>query len=226
MLSNVSLWSLSSSLLEDKSLIFLFPHSNYECNTDSTGWPWFSSDQCAWAVPSTVQYIYQTSTIGGSWETLTGTGGGQVAVNALGIVIRYKQDDLAPKTSTLSASMTSSGSSDSGKTSPGPIPSSGLGTGAKAGIAIGAVVAALTFLGLLMFYARRRRRVRAAKYVTGERNQPGMDYHGEFQNNHTPSPQAELESPAKNLSERKSYIRPTNNGQAELYSGHSPTELE
>lgn len=206
--------------------------SNYGCLSDSTGFYWFSTDQCVWAVPPTVQFIYQTSAFGGDWGTLTATGGGQTAINALGIGIRYKQSDLAPKTSTSSPSTTTSRASESATTPPWQIHSSGLAAGAKAGIAVGAVVAALIVLGLLLFCVRRRRKARAANHMTGDGNQSADDYQrrgpdnvGQYRDLHSPSSKAELESPLPDLSERESYMQPTARGRAQLYNQQSPTEL-
>ncbi|KAK0735090.1 hypothetical protein B0T26DRAFT_690802 [Lasiosphaeria miniovina] len=148
--------------------------SSYGCMTPSTWWPWYSTDLCTIYMAPTVSFVYAASTVGVGWQINTGSA---AAANAFGIPIRFKAADLASSTSSAATSTSSPSPSSSplpsrqtsGSSAPEATalpavasPSSELSAGAKAGIAIGAALAAIILIASAIFVWLRRRRAAAA----------------------------------------------------------------
>ncbi|KAH8669134.1 hypothetical protein BX600DRAFT_435636 [Xylariales sp. PMI_506] len=154
--------------------------TGYLCQTNE-GFGWYSTDLCYWPIPSTVTFVYTSTQIGVGASTITATGGGQAAINAYGVDIRWKAADFASSTTTTSSATTASaqtsGSAGTGTaTSTGggastasadgqssgassPSTSSGLSTGAQAGIGVGAAIIAIAaIIAGIVFYRRRKAR--------------------------------------------------------------------
>jgi len=165
--------SADQSKCRDVALLSSFSNrghrSSYTCHQPSDGvWPWYSTNLCTIDYPAIVPVTYTTSLVGSGWTTTVVEGGG---VNAYGLAIRWKSRDFATATSTATSSTSSaagfkSTSMSTETTSGGPPGTAtpqhqdaGLSTGAKAGIAAGAIAAgALVAVGALVFFLRRRRR--------------------------------------------------------------------
>ncbi|PWI72128.1 uncharacterized protein PCL_10751 [Purpureocillium lilacinum] len=152
-----------SSVVGSETRATCCPNS-YTCHQPSDGaWPWYSTNLCTIDYPAIVPVTYTTSLVGSGWTTTVVEGGG---VNAYGLAIRWKSGDFATATSTSSAAGFKSTSMSTETTSGGPPVTAtpqhqdaGLSTGAKAGIAAGAIAAgALVAVGALFFLLRRRRR--------------------------------------------------------------------
>ncbi len=121
-------------------------------------------------MPGTVTFVYTSSALGVGYVTSTATGGGQAAINAYGVQIRFQSTDLVAATSSrvitsgtrANNPLPSTAASDTalaGASPTGAGASDGLSTGAKAGIGVGVVVAVLLgAAGSAVFFWRRRRR--------------------------------------------------------------------
>ncbi|KAI7759314.1 hypothetical protein LZL87_008691 [Fusarium oxysporum] len=133
------------------------------CQTE-TGWPWYSTDLCTIAIPSTVEVIVSESVVGGDWKRTTVSG---AAANAIGIPIRWHSSDFASTTTGARTSATGSAtetisSSTGTSSSDSSSDHRGLSTGAKAGIGIGIGVAALAGFAALGWFVLRARRAKHA----------------------------------------------------------------
>ncbi|XDG08018.1 hypothetical protein ABKA04_007633 [Annulohypoxylon sp. FPYF3050] len=139
--------------------------SNFSCETQIQGYPWFTTELCVQSMPNTITYKYTTSTPGGTLETSATTGDG--ILNAYGFAIRWHLSDLSTMTATSYAtpSMASSTSTTSNiatsiptSTTLSPSPND-ISSGAKAGIGIGAAIAGILMLtGAPLLWRRLRKR--------------------------------------------------------------------
>ncbi|XXG99927.1 hypothetical protein Hte_006268 [Hypoxylon texense] len=145
--------------------------NSYSCQTDSTAWPWYSTDLCVQPMADTITYFYTTRTPGKDFETASTTGGGEI--NAFGVVIRWQASDLIKSTATTSTSTQAAQTSTSTRAS--MVPSSsvltsstidtsvssdprGLSVGARAGIGIGVAAAFVIILAAIFILWRTRRK--------------------------------------------------------------------
>ncbi|KAJ5111516.1 hypothetical protein N7532_002051 [Penicillium argentinense] len=100
---------------------------------------WYSTNQCSSSNTDTAaEYTY---TQGGTVTSYSGSYG----VNAKGISIRWKSEDFATQTSTISSTSTNTSTSNASNGSS----SGGLSAGAKAGIGVGVGVGVPLLLGVL-----------------------------------------------------------------------------
>ncbi|KAH8901520.1 hypothetical protein GQ53DRAFT_757144 [Thozetella sp. PMI_491] len=188
----------------------------YSCQT-GTDWPWFSTDLCEYKVPSTVTFQYTTSIVGQGVVTTSHAGGGQQAINAFGVQIRWQSTDFVSTTSTASTSastgssnspaqtQTSGAQSDAPSSAPAAA-SDGLPTGAKAGIGVGvALVVLLLLAGVALLWRRRRSQKAAALPANPMYEAPTDNGYLPYQST---APKNELDA---------------TNTRSELDSHHSPT---
>lgn len=155
-----------------QSLADVEGNSGYSCQTDSTAWPWYTTDQCTYTNPGPVTYVYTTSIPGAGVVTSTVTK--NEGFNAYGVQVRFQASDsisaltaattATPVTVSSSssdgggASTTSASESTSAAATPNP-QTTGLSTGDKAGLGVGVAIAAmLTIAAVLFFFLRRQRR--------------------------------------------------------------------
>ncbi|KAI1088927.1 hypothetical protein F5B19DRAFT_402161 [Rostrohypoxylon terebratum] len=141
--------------------------SGYSCQTQSEGFPWYTTDLCIQRMAESITYLYTTRTPGEDPETSTTTGGG--TLNAFGVAIRWHASDLATETtsvSRLAGPTIISVSQGSG----------GLSSGAKAGLGVGVAIAGiLVLVGAFLLWRRRRRHRGEASTVI--RNQQPIEQH-------------------------------------------------
>ncbi|KAI6086953.1 hypothetical protein F4821DRAFT_237272 [Hypoxylon rubiginosum] len=99
--------------------------SGFSCQTDSTGFPWYTTDLCVQHMADTLTYVYTTRTPGEDFETTTITGGG--GLNAFGVAIRWQASDLIASTTPMTSTslpVTTLASTLSFSPSPGSTPTS------------------------------------------------------------------------------------------------------
>ncbi|KAI2462743.1 hypothetical protein F4781DRAFT_184399 [Annulohypoxylon bovei var. microspora] len=132
--------------------------SGYSCQTQSSGFPWYTTELCVQSMPDSITYYYTTFMPGKDPQTYSTTGGG--TLNAFGVDIRWHQTDLAtstnPPISTDLATPTPTPFPTSTSTS--VLSSSGLSPGTMAGIGIGAAAGILVLVSMFLLWRRWRKR--------------------------------------------------------------------
>lgn len=137
--------------------------------------PWYSTEICQFAPQTTIYYGYTWTTEGITTSTPSEMKPGGL-INAYGMVVAWQENDSndpATATATVTTSMATPTSNSNPATTTATTDmttpalnstsgSSGLSTGAKAGIGAGIAVTVVGLLALLAFFLLRRRKQQGA----------------------------------------------------------------
>ena len=124
-------------------------------NSTSTTRPWQSSEACVFDVTINLNYTYtHTNTLGYTSTAVGSMTAGKDGWNGYGVEMRWRSTDLssAPATSTPSQTTTPTAISGSSKVV------TGLSSGAKAGVGVGAAFGGLLAIFAIAFLILRRRK--------------------------------------------------------------------